>query len=68
VVASFPAVGPVLASGYFSDESVVLGKAAIVEAPLGAGTIYMISPNVTYRAIARGTFMFLWNAVIAGAR
>ena len=53
VVASFPMVGPVLASGYFSDETGVLGKAAIVEAPLGAGTIFMISPNVTYRAIAR---------------
>ena len=51
VVASFPVVGPVLASGHLSDEAPFLGKAVIVEAPLGAGNIYMVSPNVVYRAL-----------------
>jgi hypothetical protein len=68
VVASFPAVGPVLQSGYINDETALLGKAVIVETKLGAGNLFLVSPDVTYRATARGQYMFFWNAIFAGAR
>jgi hypothetical protein len=42
--------------------------AAIVEAPLGAGRVILLAPDVLYRSQSAGDFMFFWNSLIAGAR
>lgn len=68
VAASYPAQGDLLLSGYISGGDVLKGAAAIVEAPLGAGRVILLAPDVLYRAQSTGDFMFFWNALIAGAR
>ena len=72
VVASYPAKGDgnLLLSGYLdakADEA-LRGKAAIVDAPLGAGHVILLAPNVLYRAQTTGTFMFFWNSLVEGSR
>jgi len=68
VVASYAEKGDLLLSGYISGGDVLRGLAAVVEAPLGKGHVVLIAPDVLYRAQSTGTFMFFWNAIIAGAR
>jgi hypothetical protein len=69
VVASYPNdAETLLQSGYIAGESWMKGKAAIIDAPLGAGNMVMIAPNVVYRAQTSGTYMFLWNSLIEGSR
>ena len=69
VVARYPNDGAtLLQSGYIAGESWMWGKAAIVDAPLGAGNFVMIAPNVVYRAQTSGTYMFLWNSLFEGSR
>ena len=72
VVAAYPAKGDgnLLLSGYLdtkADEA-LRGKAAIIDAPLGAGHVILLAPNVLYRAQTTGTFMFFWNALVEGSR
>ena len=72
VVASYPAKGDgnLLLSGYLdaTADAALRGKAAIVDAPLGAGHVILLGPNVLYRAQTTGTFMFFWNSLIEGSR
>jgi hypothetical protein len=72
VVASYPAKtdGNLLLSGYLdaTADAALRGKAAIVDAPLGAGHVILLAPNVLYRAQTTGTFMFFWNSLIEGSR
>ncbi len=68
VVASYPAQGDLLLSGYISGGDVLRGAAAIIEAPLGAGRVILLAPDVLYRAQTSGTYMFFWNALIEGSR
>ena len=69
VAASYPDDGQtLLLSGYISGEEALHGKAAIVDAPLGAGHVILLAPNVLYRAQSTGSFMFFWNALIEGSR
>ena len=72
VVASYPASndGNLLLSGYLdaTADAALRGKAAIVDAPLGAGHVILLAPNVVYRAQTTGTFMFFWNSLIEGSR
>ena len=69
VVASYPNdADTLLQSGYIAGESWMKGKTAIVDAPLGAGHIVMIAPNIVYRAQTTGTYAFLWNAIFKGSR
>jgi len=69
VVARYPNDGAtLLQSGYIAGESWMWGKAAIVDAPLGAGNFVMIAPNVVYRAQTSGSYMFFWNSLIEGSR
>jgi hypothetical protein len=72
VVASYPATGDgdLLLSGYLdaTADAALRGKAAIVDAPLGAGHVVLLAPNVLYRAQSAGTFMFFWNSLIEGSR
>jgi hypothetical protein len=68
VVAAYPAQGDLLLSGYLSGGDVLKGAAAIVEAPMGAGRVILLAPDVLYRSESTGDFMFFWNSLIAGAR
>jgi hypothetical protein len=68
IVAAYPEKGNLLLSGYISNGDVLRGAAAIVEAPMGAGRVVLLAPDVLYRAQSTGDFMFFWNALIAGAR
>ena len=68
IVASYPAEGSLLLSGYLTGEDGMREKAAIVDAPLGLGHVVLLGPNTLYRAQATGTYMFFWNAIIEGSR
>jgi hypothetical protein len=68
VVATYPAQGDLLLSGYISGGDVLRGKAAIVEVPMGAGRVILLAPDVLYRSESTGDFMFFWNSLIEGAR
>ncbi|MBZ5495370.1 MAG: hypothetical protein LAP85_03135 [Acidobacteriia bacterium] len=68
VVAAYTERGDLLLSGYIGGGDVLRGMAAIVEAPLGAGRIILLAPDVLYRSESTGDFMFFWNSLIAGAR
>ncbi len=72
VVATYPAKGDgdLLLSGYLdaTADAALRGKAAIVDASLGAGHVILLAPNVLYRAQTTGTFMFFWNSLIEGSR
>ena len=68
VIATYPTTGPVLLNGYIENDDVIRGSAAMVEAPMGAGHVVLLAPNVVYRAQATGDYMFFWNAVFAGGR
>ena len=68
IVASYPSSGPLLLSGYIENGANIQGKAAIVDAPLGAGRVVLLGPNTTYRGQMTGAFMFFWNALIEGGR
>ncbi|MFB3826161.1 MAG: M14 family zinc carboxypeptidase [Bryobacteraceae bacterium] len=58
-----------LASGWVSGEKAVLGKAALVEAPLGEGRVVLFGFRPQFRGQTWGTFKFLLNAVyLASAR
>ena len=68
IVASYPTTGPILLSGYVTGEDAARGKAAVVDAPMGAGHVVLLGPNTLYRAQATRTYMFFWNSLIEGAR
>ncbi len=67
-VVTYPASGQILLSGYISGESALRGKSSIVDAPLGAGRVILLAPNVLYRAQTTGTYMFFWNSILEGSR
>jgi hypothetical protein len=41
---------------------------AIAEASVGKGRLYMFGPEITFRAQPHGTFKFLLNGILLGAR
>ena len=68
IVAGYPQDGTLLLSGYISGDTLLRGKAAIVDAPLGAGHVILLAPNVLYRAQTTGTYSFFWNSLLEGSR
>ncbi|MGH9415215.1 MAG: peptidase, partial [Terriglobales bacterium] len=56
-----------LVSGWAWGQSYLNGGAAIVSGKIGAGTVYAIGPEVTFRAQPQGSFKFLFNGVYAGS-
>ena len=67
-VAWYPTDRDALLSGYLTGGDGLRGKAAIVDAPLGAGHVVMFGTDVVYRGQATGDFMFLFNAMLMGGR
>jgi len=55
---------PLLISGWIIGEEKIRGRAAILEAPLGKGSVVLFGFNVHNRAQAYATFKLLFNAVL----
>jgi hypothetical protein len=65
VVARFPEYSDqVVASGWAEGTSMMVGRAAIVEARLGKGRVELLGPRVQCRAQMVGTYKFLFNAIL----
>ena len=63
VVARYPDSG-VLASGWLVGEKVIAGRAALVDAPLGAGHAVLFGMRPQYRAQSYLTFKMFFNALV----
>jgi hypothetical protein len=66
-VAWFDTVHP-LRSGWAHGQAYLAGGVQGIEAPVGAGRVYLFAPEITFRAQAHGTFKFLFNAIHLAAR
>jgi hypothetical protein len=56
-----------LRSGWAWGQGALLGKVAVVDAPLGKGRVLLFGPDVTFRAQSHGTFKFLFNGIYYGS-
>ena len=65
-VATYPGQN-LLLNGWITGEKYISLKAAIAELELGRGSVILIGLRPQFRAQARGTFKFLFNAIIKGA-
>ena len=65
-VAWFDSATP-LRSGWAYGQGYLQGGVAVVEAPVGKGTLYAFGPEITFRAQPHGTFKFLFNGIYLSA-
>ena len=56
-----------LRSGWAWGQQYLEGGAAVVQAPVGEGTLYLFGPEILYRAQPYGTFKFFFNALAQSA-
>ncbi|MFL5576157.1 MAG: M14 metallopeptidase family protein [Gemmatimonadaceae bacterium] len=67
VIARYPERGEdILLSGFLQGAARIAGKAAAVDAPLGAGHVVMFGFRPQYRGQSYGTFRMLFNALLTG--
>jgi len=52
-----------LRSGWAWGQERLQGGAAVVEAPVGKGMLYLFAPEVLYRGQSHGTFKFVFNPI-----
>ncbi|HEY5824095.1 MAG TPA: hypothetical protein VIT44_07015, partial [Cyclobacteriaceae bacterium] len=52
-----------LRSGWAWGASYLKGGVVAFEAPVGKGTLYSFTPEITFRAQAQGTFKLLFNGL-----
>lgn len=64
-IATFDSDKPLM-SGWAWGQELLKGGAAMVEAPMGKGTLYLFGPEILFRAQPHGTFKFLLNALDGG--
>lgn len=57
------ASGTPLRSGWAWGQSYLNGGVAAAEARVGAGTLYLYGPEITFRSQPHGTYKFLFNAI-----
>jgi hypothetical protein len=55
--------GTPLRSGWAWGQSYLSGGVAAAEARVGAGTLYLYAPEITFRSQPHGTYKFLFNAI-----
>ncbi|RPJ77242.1 MAG: peptidase [Acidobacteria bacterium] len=65
-VAWFDSPAP-LRSGWAWGQSYLQGGVAIAEATVGKGRLFLLGPEVTFRAQPHGTFKFLFNGLYYGS-
>jgi len=63
VVARYPASG-LLASGWLVGEKSIAGRAALIDAPVGAGHIVLFGMRPQYRAQSYLTFKIFFNSLV----
>ena len=69
VIARYPARGSdILLSGYLQGAQAIAGRAAAVEATVGAGRVVMFGFRPQYRGQSYGTFKMLFNALLEGGQ
>jgi hypothetical protein len=64
-VAWFGASNP-LRSGWIHGEKTLFNRVAIAEARIGKGNLFLLAPEVTFRAQPHGTFKWFFNALYLG--
>jgi hypothetical protein len=57
-----------LRSGWAWGQQYLNGGAAIVEARMGQGSLYLFGPEILFRAQPHGTFRFFFNALLDPSR
>ena len=65
VVAWYDSPTP-LRSGWAWGQPYLDGAAAVVEASVGKGVVFLFGPEITHRGQAHGTFKFLFNGIYYG--
>ena len=66
-VAWFDTATP-LRSGWAYGQGYLEGGVEVVEATVGKGKLFLLGPEITFRAQPAGTFKFLFNGIYLGAR
>ena len=63
IIARYPQSGTPLLSGWLLGEEKMRGRAALVEAGLGEGRVYLFGFRPQYRAQSLATYPLLFNAI-----
>jgi hypothetical protein len=64
-IAWFGASNP-LRSGWIHGEKTLFNRVAVAEASIGKGKLFLLAPEVTFRAQPHGTFKLFFNAIYLG--